>query len=331
LLLSEPVVAVHAQPFILRQESPPSTLGGGRVLHPRIRRLRRRDSTEIGLLSRLQDPDPRERLSGALAFQGLKPWTSADLVRDAGISATDVDRDVESLARSGGLVDLPIGPRRTVRVLADVAVELEGRVLRALKRLHDARPRQSTVRRAHVAPELPDLANDALVGGLIDRLATRGDVLIERATVALRGHEPKLSQAERRLKAELLEAYRGGGFSPPDLAVAKTAAGAQVKALPELIALLVDEGEIVEIGRDLHLAAGWEAELRKRVLDKLAECESLTMSDLRDLLGTTRKFAVPIGEYLDRVGVTVRDGDVRRLGRADASVSLTGSAGAEPG
>jgi selenocysteine-specific elongation factor len=331
LLLAEPVVAVHAQPFILRQESPPSTVGGGRVLHPTMRRLRRRASGEIGQLTRLQDPDAAARLTGALAFQRLNPWTAADLVREAGIRSIDVDRALQSLASSGALVELPVGPRRTVRVLAEVATELEGRVLRALKRLHESRPRQSTVRRTHVAAELPDLANDTLVSGLMDRLAARGEVLIERGTVALRGHEPKLSQAERRLKAELVEAYRAGGFSPPDAAALKATAGAQAKALPELIALLVDEGEIVELGRDFQLAARWEVELRQRVTDKLADGASLTMSDLRDLLGTTRKYAVPIGEYLDRVGVTVRDGDLRRLGSADLSATVAGPAGVELG
>jgi hypothetical protein len=50
----------------------------------------------------------------------------------------------------------------------------------------------------------------------------------------------------------------------------------------------------------------------------------MTMADLRDLLGTTRKYAVPIGEYLDRIGLTRREGDVRRLGEAGSVTTLSG-------
>ena len=70
LFLAEPVVAVYGQPFVLREESPPATLGGGRVLQPLARCIRRRDGASIDRLARLADPDPMIRLSAALAAYG---------------------------------------------------------------------------------------------------------------------------------------------------------------------------------------------------------------------------------------------------------------------
>jgi selenocysteine-specific elongation factor len=326
LLLDKPAVAVHAQPFILRQESPARTLGGGRVLATTIRRLRRRDELEISLLRQLQPSAPEARLRAALALYGLRPWTREDLVRETGLAQNELDGALATLEASGSLVNLAIGPRRVIRVLSEIARELEDRVLRALTRLHAARPRQSAVRRAHLSAELPDLGSDALVACLLERLISRGSVTADRWTVALKGHEPKLSQAERRLKSAMREALAAGGFSPPDMADLKTLAAAQAKALPELLAILVDEGEIVELARDLYLASSAEHELRHRVTERLADGSSITMSELRDLLGTTRKFAVPIAEYLDRIGITVREGDLRRLGTACAPVAAAGQA-----
>jgi selenocysteine-specific elongation factor len=83
--------------------------------------------------------------------------------------------------------------------------------------------------------------------------------------------------------------------------------------LPELLALLVDEGRLVELGAGLYLGFDVDAEMRRRVAERLADGATMTMSELRDLLGTTRKYAVPIGEYLDRIGLTRREGDARRL------------------
>jgi selenocysteine-specific elongation factor len=112
----------------------------------------------------------------------------------------------------------------------------------------------------------------------------------------------------------LAEAVRSGGMSPPDASDLAATAGSRSAVVPDLLALLRDEQKLVEISASLYLDFDVEAELRRRVANRLADGSTMTMADLRDLLGTTRKYAVPIGEYLDRIGLTKREGDVRRLG-----------------
>jgi selenocysteine-specific elongation factor len=316
LFLAGPVTAVSGQPFVLREESPPATLGGGRVLEPSARRVRRRDAAAVTRLDRLRAPDPVVRASAALAGFGLRPWSDRALCREAGLAAAEVGPVLAALAGSSALVELPVGPRRTTRVLAEVVGRLEDRTLRALARLHEARPRQSAIPRAHVAAALPDLGNDALVAAPIDRLKARGQVAADARTVALKGFEPRLSQGERRLKSELAEALRAGGFSPPELADLVATAGARGPVVAELMALLRDEERAVEITPQLYLDFEAAARLRRLVTERLSGGAAMTMAELRDLLGTTRKYAVPIGEYLDRIGLTLRDGDVRRLNPA---------------
>ena len=313
LFVAQPIVAVHGEPFVLREESPPATLGGGRVVQPVSRRYRRRDLTTIERLRRLDSSDPLDRLRAALTFLGLVSWSERRLSALTGLAVNQIDAGLSALANSGALVELPLGPRRSLRVLTDFVADLEDRVLRALGRLHAAHPRHSAIPRTHVAAALPDLASDALVAGLLDRLKDQGKVIAEVRTVALAGHEPRLSQAERRLKNELADAIRAGGMSPPDAAELAATAGPRGSVVPDLLALLRDEQRIAEINSGLYLDADADIELRRRVRDRLADGSSMTMGDLRDLLGTTRRYAVPIGEYLDRIGLTRRQGDLRRL------------------
>jgi len=317
LFLAEPVVAVYGQPFVIREESPPATLGGGRVLQPLARRVRRRDQAARERLNRLRSADPLERLSAALAFLGLKPWTERGLSAQTGLPIDQVSPALDQLTATDALVDVPVGPRRSLRILAEFVVDLEDRVLRALGRLHAARPRLSAIPRAHLSAELPDLGNDALIAGIVDRLKAQGKVVVEARTVAVKGYEPRLSQGERRLKSELLELIRQGGMSPPEATDLAAAAGGRAAVVPELLALLRDEQKLVELSSALYLDFVVEAELRRKVIERLAAGCALTMADLRDLLGTTRKYAVPIGEYLDRIGLTQREGDVRKLGNIE--------------
>jgi selenocysteine-specific elongation factor len=326
LFVAEPLVAVHGQPFVLRSESPPATLGGGRVLYPGPRRLRRRDQTAIARLGRLRSTSSLERLSAALEFFGLNTWAERRLSAATGLSVGEVESSLAMLANSGALVELPVGPRRTIRLLPELAAELEERAARALARLHAEHPRQAAIPRAQLTAAFPDLAGETLVSGLIDRLLAQGKVVVDGRTVALAGHEAKLSQGERKLKTDLAEAIRLGGMSPPDVSELTASAGQRAPVVPELLALLRAEERVVEISNSLYLDVDIERELVRRVRENLANGSAITMSELRDLLGTTRKYAVPIGEYLDRIGITKREGDVRRLGPAGAPAGAAGHA-----
>ncbi len=323
LFLAEPVVAVHGQPFVLRAESPPATLGGGRVLAPVGRRLRRRDGDGWARVERLRSADPMVRLEAALAGFGLQPPGDLALVRDSGLPLDQIPTRLAALTDSGRIVALPVGPRRTVRVLAEVAAGLEARALRALGRLHAGSPRIGAIGRPRLAAALADWGNEALVGSILDRLQGRNQIVGDARTVALARHEPTLSQAERKLKVEIATAYRQGRFTPPDPAgwlTPKTPGRAATVA--DLLAILVAEEHLVAIEPDLYLDADAETDLRCLVEARLIDGGSMTMADLRDLLATSRKFALPIAAYLDRIGWTVRDGDVRTLGPAvSASVA----------
>jgi selenocysteine-specific elongation factor len=67
------------------------------------------------------------------------------------------------------------------------------------------------------------------------------------------------------------------------------------------------------VSDDVYLSAESDGEMRRRVTERLQSGPGATVAEIRDLLGTTRKFAVPICEYLDRIGLTRRDGDLRVL------------------
>jgi selenocysteine-specific elongation factor len=157
------------------------------------------------------------------------------------------------------------------------------------------------------------LGSEALISAVVDRLKAQGRVIAETRTLAVRGHEPKLSQAERRLKSDLLETVRNGGTSPPEASELASMAGVRSTVVPELLALLRDEQRLIEISPNLYLDFDVEGELRRKVVQHLLQASTMTMADLRDVLGTTRKYAVPIGEHLDRIGLTRREGDIRRL------------------
>ncbi len=315
LLLAQPAAAYHGQPFVLREESPPATLGGGRILAVGSRRCRRRDLLTLERLSALRSRDPLERLAALLSLSGLTPLDDAMLATQAGLAVGAIQSAIQVLEAQGAIVPLAAGSRRTARVSAALVRELEDRARRAILRLHAVQPRLSSVARAAVAAALPDVPPE-ITSTIIDRLRDQGIVVADARSAALATHQPVLTQAERVLMRDILAKIEGGGLSPPEVSELAAQAGALGASVPDLLALLREEGCIAEINPQLYLSTQAEAEVRGRVVERLKDGGALTMSELRDLLGTTRKYAVPLGEYLDRQRITRREGDARKLGPA---------------
>lgn len=314
LFLSEPAVATWGQPFVVRSESPMWTVGGGQVLQPVARRIRRRDPKQIDRLGSMWSHESITRVNTAITFYGLQSWTDTDLVRDAGVSPGEVSSITSQLIATGQLIDLSLGRNRIARLPHDVVSDLEARVLHAVDRLHAQNALHATIPIQKLVGSLDYLGDDALVLSLIERLKATKRIRGDERSLSRADWVPKLSPAERRLREQVLAAYESAGLQPPDPTELQKQAVARATAVQPIVELLAGEGHLVHIGAAMYLHVRFADDLRRRVCDRLRETPTgLTVGDIRDLLGVTRKHALPYCEYLDRIGVTRRDGDLRKL------------------
>ena len=170
--------------------------------------------------------------------------------------------------------------------------------------------------RQKVQAQLDYVGDDALVNAAVERLIQRKQVVGDLRRIARADFKPKLSANLRKLKDRLVVAYRDAKFQPPDPASFANQAGGNAANLGDLFDVCVAEGYLVKIAPDIYLHADVETEMRTQLTAKLtATPAGVTVADIRDLLGTTRKYAVPLCEYLDRAGITRREGDLRLLNK----------------
>jgi selenocysteine-specific elongation factor len=311
LFLEEPATAAWGQPFVVRESSAATTLGGGQVLQPAARKVRRRHLEILERVERLWTGDAEERALAVAWFGAFGGFTPADLVRGAGIAPDQAAEVIDRLRAKGGLVEIAVGQNRRVLLHADMVRELDERLLAALARLHEQFPLMSSHDRQKVQSQLDYVGDEALVHAAVDRLLQQKKLTGDLRRIARADFKPKLSGNQRKLKDKIVAAYQAAPFQPPEPADFVNQAGGNAASLKDLFEVCVAEGELVHVVDDLYLHRDAEADMRRRVADKLAEGAGLTVAEIRDLLGTTRKYAVPLCEYLDRVGVTRREGDLR--------------------
>jgi selenocysteine-specific elongation factor len=317
LFLDEPVTATWGQPFVLRESSATLTLGGGQVLQPVARKVRRRHLDTLERIEKLWTGDPRERTLTVAWFGAFSGFTVADLVRGANLAPDESASMVEQLKAEGALRELAVGPARKLLLHRDMIDELESRVLGILDRLHESFPLMSAHDRQKVQSQLDYVGDDALIHAAVDSLIARKVLLGDLRRVGRADFKPRLSNNLRKLKDRLITAYQSAGFQPPEPASFANQAGGNAANLKDLFDVCVAEGYLARVTDDIYLHADADADMRRRVVERLQQGNGLTVAEIRDLLGTTRKFAVPLCEYLDRVGVTRRDGDLRFLAGAE--------------
>jgi selenocysteine-specific elongation factor len=173
--------------------------------------------------------------------------------------------------------------------------------------------------RQRVQSQLDYVGDEALVHSAVDRLIEKKQLVGDLRRVGRADFKPKLGANLRKLKDKMVAAYQEARFQPPDPASFAGQAGGNATNLKDLFDVCVAEGLLVRITEDIYLHTDTEAEMRRLISEKLAGGSGLTVAEIRDLLGTTRKYAVPLCEYLDRAGVTRREGDLRFLATSQVS------------
>jgi selenocysteine-specific elongation factor len=114
---------------------------------------------------------------------------------------------------------------------------------------------------------------------------------------------------------KLLDRFRASAFSPPDPVEIARQEGVSEAQLRPVIDFCVSGRELIRVDRQFYLHHECYDQLQKRMVEGLGTGDGLTMSQIKDLLGTSRKYAVPICEHLDTIGLTKRQGDRRVLGQ----------------
>jgi selenocysteine-specific elongation factor len=312
IFLDDPATASWGQPFVIRESSAAHTLGGGQVLQPTARKIRRRHLEMLERIERLWSGDAQERALTVAWFSGFAGFTTADLVRGAGVAPDAAARLIAQMKDAGLLVEIVAGAAKRLLLHQDSVKELEDRILAALAVLHGQFPLMTLHDRRKVESLLDYVGDETLVHAGTDRLLARKQIVGDTRRIARADFKPKLNANQRKLKDKLVAAYQEARFQPPEPGSFAGAAGGNAASLKDLFEVCVAEGFLVRVNGDVYLHADAEADMRRLVRERLAkQTGGLTVAEIRDLLGTTRKFAVPLCEYLDLVGVTRREGDLR--------------------
>lgn len=308
LELREPIVTVRGDRYILRRPSPSETLGGGEIVdHQPKGRHKRFDENVLRSLESLALGSPADVLfEAALALGGV---SIKEIALRSRLETVTANEALNELIKEGKLVLLEDGEQVAASEAFAIALPhwnvLREKVLQMVQTYHANFPLRTGIPREELKSKLKLVPR---VFNAVISLLVKNQLLYESSNaVAKVGHEIKFNEQEQARVQALMRKFDAAPYGPPSVKESQAEAGDDVfNTLVELNRLVIISTDVVFKKEDFE-------EIVMKIRRSLTEKETITLAEVRDMFNTTRKYAQAILEFLDKTGITIRDGDVRRL------------------
>ncbi len=310
--LESSLVALPGDRYVIRSYSPMVTIGGGMVLDIVPPRFKRKTPQLLAHLRLLKAGAPEEVVEEHLRQAGPPGLRLGELGGRTPFGPDRVRALLESLRESGRIAAVD----RDWFVHVTAQSELRSRIARVLESFHAQNPLRSGISREELRVRTGAM-DERIFDHVLRALEAEGTVKSARDKVRLATHQVRLSPEQQRLVERLEAEFRAAAAAPPSPEEALAKAGLAGSEDHELFQLLVEDRRLVRVKESLFFHAEALRGIENKLVGYLREKKEITPGDAKDLLGVSRKYAIPLLEYFDGQRLTVRVGDRRVLRAAN--------------
>ena len=295
LTLDKPVAVVKGDRFIIR--SPMDTLGGGNIINPHARRHRRFRPAIIQSLKARESGTAQEVIMATL--ETGQPLEEAAFLAQCSLPASDAQPAIDDLIQQEKVVGIGKGEHRLLFTRAG----WERLVEKTVAMMQDYH------RRFPIRPGMPKVELESKLKlathstGAIQRLLADAVLVEEGTAVRLLSHQIRLTQEQEAKIDAFLKSLAQNPYAPPSDLVPES----------DLLNLLIEQGKVVKASDGIVFTTSAYNEMVKRITAYVEEKGKVTLAEVRDMFGTSRKYAQALLEYLDEKKITRRIGDERIL------------------
>lgn len=306
----EPVVCDWNDHYVIRTFAPQQTIGGGVVLEANPSKERRFDEDVVKRLKALRTGEAGSVLEQYLIKHKFEAKTLAQAAKDLALAEADAKGMLDLLVATSRARKLEFEGKEFL-VHEKMVAEARAAVVAALVQFHKENPLRLGLKRPELRTKAARGFSPPLFETMLTSLLSESQVVLEDDRVRLASHQIKLGPALQKEYDRLDKLFREMGFSPPSFEEAL--AGVDKKVAQQVRVALLESGRLVDVGESVVLHRDAVAAAEQKVRALFVRKPELTASEIRQELGTTRKYLIPLLNYLDSRGVTQRKGEVRVL------------------
>ncbi len=311
--LETPVAVAKNDHFVIRSYSPMRTIGGGLVVDPAPARHRRNRPEILAALATAEKGTPAE-LAGQQLKSGAHMYTIAEVASDTGMDKETAAAALAELAESGR-ASLISSEGEQYYLAAEVMSRWLKTILQALEKYHREFPLREGYPREELRSRFFSKISSKQFNLLLSRLEQDGQTSGSHQNVSVKGFKPQPTPGQQAIIDRLTESFAGSMYQPPGWDEAAKEAGITGDS-QEYLSYLLARDILVKIADGMYFHRPAVEQAVSVIRKHLAEKNELSLGEMRDLLQTSRKYTLPLLEYMDRMKITRRVGDTRVAGRA---------------
>ncbi|MFQ5526464.1 MAG: selenocysteine-specific translation elongation factor [Thermoanaerobaculia bacterium] len=309
--LAGAVAVAPGDRWICRRLSPALTLGGGEILDPGwtgVNAKRRTDAL------RALEAGGDERSAYWLSRAGLIGRTTGELARRSGRSVEATTSALERLAADQVVLSVTGEAAERRWIVPAAFQQLETKAARLLERYFSENRLATGMPKAEAVNRLLPAQARPLADVYLEWLRRRKVLSVAGGEINAPGREASLSGEESQLSKTILALFETGGLAPPSPSDLRDATRAKPQVLDGVVKFHIEHGELTRLPGELVIATGAVERVRDEM--RASGQDSFSVADFKNRFGLTRKWAIPLLEHLDSIGVTRRVGNQRQIVRA---------------
>jgi selenocysteine-specific elongation factor len=309
LKLQDEVLVLPGDRFIVRQFSPVVTIGGGVVLDPMARRPKLRDTGRVAFLETLERGN-REEILGAMTERAVVGLGLEEIVARTAWIDKEIQEAVQKVSGSGRVKVVSKEP--LVLVSGKLFEEVRKRILERVEKFQKENPLLPGILREDLRASLGRRTRPETFRAALEELVAQRKLDAPGELVKKAGSEITLQPEEAKAKDQIEAAFAAAGLTVPPVKEVLAKLAVEARRAEKLLQMLLREKSLVRVSPELIFHRQALAQLKERLAGyKKSKGERVSVPVFKELTGITRKYAIPLLEYLDREHVTRRAGDER--------------------
>ncbi|TDT61224.1 selenocysteine-specific translation elongation factor [Fonticella tunisiensis] len=308
--LESPIAARRGDKYVIRSYSPMHTIGGGTILEPNPVKHKYFDKNVIEELLLKEKGDPVDVVEQTIKMNSQLYPLKEDIIKLSGKGIADIDSIIKKLLRERKIIEILLS-EGNVYIHNDYLKDIKSRAIKLLNEFHKNNPLKAGISKEEFKAKIfgksiKQKIFDALIELLkVDTLKTGEDVVWRI------DFEVKFDNSQMEIKNKIIKAFNDAKFQPPKPEELMKSFGKEEKAARIVFNALVDMGIIIKINEDIYLTSDNFKEAKESVIHFIGARGEITAAEFRDLIGSSRKYAISILEYFDSIKLTKRIGDKR--------------------
>lgn len=306
----DPMAGVYGDRCVMRSFSPLRTIAGAKIINPMAGKIKR-FSPDVNILERLSKAEAEEVVLLQLELAGTNGLSLSQLVIMTDMESKELEKRLQVM---GGKQEVFLFDKdKRVYVSGSIVKNIEDMMISTLKKFHAANPMREGLFRGELLGKWAKDIPEKLFFFILERMIRQERIISQQEFLRLPEHKVSLAADQEELKKKIISIYDKSGIQPPTIKKLLEELDLEMKEVAPVLKLLQGQNILIKINEDFYFSQKAIEQLKDKITGFFESSEEMGPVEFKELTGLSRKFAIPLLEFMDKEKLTIRVGDKRKL------------------